>query len=193
VEPRLVLASASPRRAQILRELGVPFRITVSHVDEALRAGEGGAATVERLARAKAKAVARGETLPVLGADTEVISDGRILGKPKDAADAVSMLSGLAGREHEVVTGLCVALGERLHSAVERTSVRFAPMSAPELSWYAATAEPLDKAGAYNVYGLGGLFVESLSGSPSNVAGLPVRLLLRLVREAGVDLGWPSA
>ena len=193
MEPRLVLASASPRRAQILRELGIPFRVTVSHVDEALRAGEDGAATVERLARAKAATVARGEALAVLGADTEVVCDGRILGKPKDAADARAMLRGLAGREHEVVTGLCLARGASLHSAVERTSVRFAPMSAHELAWYAATGEPLDKAGAYNVYGLGGLFVESLSGSPSNVAGLPVRLLLRLVREAGVDLGWPAS
>ena len=193
MEPRLVLASASPRRAQLLRELGVPFRVKVSHVDEALRPGEDGAATVERLAREKASTVARGETLPVLGADTEVVCDGRILGKPKDAEDARAMLRGLAGREHEVVTGLCLARGASLHSAVERTSVRFAAMSPQELSWYAATGEPLDKAGAYNVYGLGGLFVESLSGSPSNVAGLPVRLLLRLVREAGVDLGWPAA
>jgi len=167
--------------------------VVVSHVDESLRAGEDGSATVERLAREKALTVARGEPLPVLGADTEVLCDGRILGKPRDEADARAMLQGLAGREHEVVTGLCLARGESLRSAVERTSVRFAPMSARELEWYAATGEPLDKAGAYNVYGLGGFFVESLFGSPSNVAGLPVRLLLRLARETGLDLGWPVA
>ena len=188
-----MLASASPRRARILRELGVAFRVVVSHADEALVAGEDGAATVERLAREKALVVARGESLPVLGADTEVVADGRILGKPQDAAQALAMLEGLAGREHEVVTGLCLARGERLVSGVERTRVRFAPMSAPELAWYAATAEPLDKAGAYHVDGLGALFVESVSGSPSNVAGLPVRLLLRLARESGLDLGWPVA
>jgi len=181
VEPRLVLASASPRRAQILRELGVPFRVKVSHVDEALRAGEDGAATVERLAREKASTVARGETLPVLGADTEVVCDGRILGKPRDAADARAMLSGLAGREHEVVTGLCLARGTRLHSAVERTSVRFAPMNAQELSWYAATGEPLDKAGAYAVQGYGALFVEAIEGSYSNVVGLPLSYLKHLL------------
>jgi septum formation protein len=193
VEPRLVLASASPRRARILRELGVEFKVVVSHADEALVAGEDGAATVERLARQKALVVARGESLPVLGADTEVLCDGRILGKPQGAPEALAMLQALAGREHEVVTGLCLARDGSLRSGVERTRVRFAPMSPRELAWYAATGEPLDKAGAYHVDGLGALFVESVSGSPSNVAGLPVRLLLRLAREAGLDLGWPAA
>ena len=103
------------------------------------------------------------------------------------------MLRGLAGREHEVVTGLCLASGGRLHSGVEKTRVLFAPMSPQELAWYAATGEPLDKAGAYHVDGLGAFFVESVFGSPSNVAGLPVRLLLRLAREVGIDLGWPPA
>jgi septum formation protein len=192
LQPRLVLASASPRRARILRELGVAFKAVVSHTDEALVAGEDGAATVERLARAKALAVARAESLPVLGADTEVLCDGRILGKPADARDAASMLGTLASREHEVVTGLCLASGGTLRSGVERTRVRLAAMSLRELEWYAGTGEPLDKAGGYHVDGLGALFVESVEGSPSNVAGLPVRLLLRLVREAGLDLGWPS-
>ena len=187
-----MLASASPRRARILRELGVAFKAVVSHTDEALVAGEDGAATVERLARAKALAVARAESLPVLGADTEVLCDGRILGKPADARDAASMLGTLASREHEVVTGLCLASGGTLRSGVERTRVRLAAMSLRELEWYAGTGEPLDKAGGYHVDGLGALFVESVEGSPSNVAGLPVRLLLRLVREAGLDLGWPS-
>lgn len=186
-----MLASASPRRARILRDLGVAFKVVVSHTDEALVAGEDGAATVERLARAKALAVAGGESLPVLGADTEVLCDGRVLGKPADTRDAVAMLGTLASREHEVVTGLCLASGRTLRSGVERTRVRLAPMSPRELAWYAGTGEPLDKAGAYHVDGLGALFVESVAGSPSNVAGLPVRLLLRLVREAGVDLGWP--
>jgi septum formation protein len=191
VEPRLVLASASPRRARILRELGVAFRVVVSHEDESLRPGEDGAVAVERLARAKALAVARGEALPVVAADTEVLCDGHILGKPADERDAVVMLRRLAGRAHEVVTGVCVADRGRTLSGVERSVVRFAPMSEEELRWYAATGEPLDKAGGYHVDGKGALFIETVEGSPSNVAGLPVRLLLRLVREAGLDLGFP--
>jgi len=193
LEPRLVLASASPRRARILRELGVSFRVEVSNQDESLRPGEDGAAAVERLARAKGLAVARTETLPVLAADTEVLCDGHILGKPADERDAVAMLRRLAGRAHEVVTGVCVVAGGVARSGVERSVVRFAPMNEEELRWYAATGEPLDKAGGYHVDGKGALFVETVFGSPSNVAGLPVRLLLRLVREAGLDLGFPKA
>jgi septum formation protein len=193
LEPRLVLASASPRRARILRDLGVSFRVLVSHEDESLQPGEDGAAAVERLARAKALAVAAGETLPVLAADTEVLCDGHILGKPADEGDAVAMLRLLQGRAHEVVTGVCVVSVGVARSGVERSVVRFAPMSEGELAWYAATGEPLDKAGGYHVDGKGALFVETVEGSPSNVAGLPVRLLLRLVREAGLDLGLPSA
>jgi septum formation protein len=103
------------------------------------------------------------------------------------------MLRGLAGRSHEVVTGLCLVSGGSARSGVERTSVRFAPMSQAELAWYAATGEPFDKAGGYHVDARGALFVEAVAGSPSNVAGLPVRLLLRLVRELGVDIGFPAA
>jgi len=193
VEPRLVLASASPRRARILRDLGVSFRVEVSHEDESLRPGEDGTAAVERLARAKALAVARGGTLPVLAADTEVLCDGHILGKPADERDALAMLRRLAGRAHEVVTGVCVVDRGVARSGVERSVVRFAPMSEGELAWYAATGEPLDKAGGYHVDGKGALFIETVEGSPSNVAGLPVRLLLRLVREAGLELGLPGA
>jgi septum formation protein len=193
LEPRLVLASASPRRARILRDLGVSFRVLVSHEDESLQPGEDGAAAVERLARAKALAVAREETLPVLAADTEVLCDGHILGKPADEGEALAMLRRLEGRAHEVVTGVCVVARGVARSGVERSVVRFAPMSEPELAWYAATGEPLDKAGGYHVDGKGALFIETVEGSPSNVAGLPVRLLLRLVREAGLDLGLPAA
>jgi septum formation protein len=169
------------------------FRVLVSHEDESLRPGEDGAAAVERLARAKAIAVARDEKLPVLAADTEVLCDGHILGKPADERDAVAMLRRLQGHAHEVVTGVCLVAGGVPRSGVERSVVRFAPMSDRELAWYAATGEPLDKAGGYHVDGRGALFVETVEGSPSNVAGLPVRLLLRLVREAGLDLGLPPA
>ncbi len=188
-----MLASASPRRARILRGLGVSFRVTVSHEDESLRPGEDGAAAVERLARAKALAVAREEALPVLAADTEVLCDGHVLGKPADDEDAVAMLRRLQGRAHDVVTGVCLVAGGVARSGVERSVVRIAPMSERELAWYAATGEPLDKAGGYHVDGKGALFVETVEGSPSNVAGLPVRLVLRLVREAGLDLGLPPS
>jgi septum formation protein len=188
VSAGLVLASASPRRARILESLGVPFRVVVSAVDETLHPGEDGAAAVERLARGKAEAVARTETAPVLGADTEVVCDGRILGKPGSPEAALEMLAGLAGRTHEVLTGVCLVHAGVTRSAVERTVVALAPLTEAERRWYVATGEPLDKAGGYHVDGRGALFVASVTGSPSNVAGLPVRLVLRLLREAGLGL-----
>lgn len=189
VQPLLVLASTSPRRARILRELGIPFRAVASAADETLRPGEGGAAAVERLARAKAEAVARTESLPVLAADTEVICEGRILGKPDSPPAALEMLRLLSGRTHEVVSGVCLIAGGVARSGVERTLVTFAEMTEEERAWYVATGEPMDKAGGYHVDGRGALFIVDISGSPSNVAGLPVRLLFRLAREAGVSLG----
>jgi septum formation protein len=191
LEPRLVLASASPRRARILRDLGVAFRVVVSEADESPLPGEDGALRVERLARSKAAAVASRETLPVLAADTEVVADGRILGKPTTPEDARAMLAALAGRRHEVLTGVCLVAGGIARSGVERTTVRLAPMTEAERAWYVATGEPMDKAGGYHVDGRGALFIEEVAGSPSNVAGLPVRLLLLLAREAGLDLGLP--
>ena len=188
--PLLVLASASPRRARILRELDVPFSVNVSHADESLRPGENGAAAVERLARLKALGVAREESLPVLAADTCVVCDDDVLGKPADEAEARVMLRRLSGRSHEVLTGVCLVARGQAHSGVERTLVTLAPLSDDEVAWYVATGEPLDKAGAYHVGGKGALFIEGVEGSPSNVAGLPVRLLLQLVRRAGLDLAW---
>jgi septum formation protein len=187
----LVLASASPRRAQILRSLGVSFRVVVSQAEERLEPGERAVAAAERLARLKATTVARLEPPPVLAADTLVVCDDRILGKPASAADARQMLRMLAGRTHDVVTGLCLIAPGTTVSGVERTAVTFAPMSADEIDAYVATGEPMDKAGAYHVDGRGALFVSSVAGSPSNVAGLPVRLFLRLAREAGLDVGLP--
>ncbi len=191
MEEHLVLASASPRRARILSDLGIPHRVVVSHADESLQPGEDGVAAVERLARAKAAAVARTETLPVLAADTEVICDGRVLGKPGSREAALAMLRTLSGRAHEVVTGVCVIANGEARSGVERATVLFAPLSDAEREWYVSTGESLDKAGGYHLHGRGAFFVESITGSPSNVAGLPVRLVLRLLREAGVDLGPP--
>ncbi len=183
-----MLASASPRRAHILRSLGVAFRVRVADVDETLEPGEGAGAAAERLARSKAQAVALVESLPVLAADTLVVCDDVALGKPVSEEDATRMLRRLAGRDHEVVTGVCVVSAGRARAGIERSTVRFAALTDDEISAYVATGEPLDKAGAYHIDGRGALFVESVAGSPSNVAGLPVRLVARLCSEAGVQL-----
>jgi septum formation protein len=191
VQPLVVLASASPRRAHILRALGIPFRTVVSSVDETVHPGEDGLAAAERLARAKAADVSRRETLPVLAADTLVVCEGKVLGKPSSSDEAAQMLRCLAGQQHVVVTGVCVQVGEQVFSGVETSTVSFATMSDDEIAWYVGSGEPSDKAGAYHIDGRGGLFVTSVEGSPSNVAGLPVRLVWQLAREAGIDLGWP--
>jgi len=190
-EPALVLASASPRRAAILTALGIPFRVAVSGVEEELLANEGAAEAAERLARAKAAAVATREVVPVLAADTVVTLDGAVLGKPESRGDAARMLRVLGGRTHEVITGVCLAAVGKVRSGVDLTRVTFAPLTEAQIDWYVGTGEPLDKAGAYHVDGIGASFVESVDGTPSNVAGLPVRLVLRLARESGLTLGPP--
>lgn len=189
--PTLVLASASPRRARLLRELGIEFEVVVSHVDESLHPGESGELAAERLARAKALAVAAGTALPVLAADTVVLCAGELLGKPASPDDARRMLHRLSGHTHEVVTGVCLARDGLALSARESTAVTFAALSPAEIDWYVATGEPLDKAGAYHVDGLGALFIKGVAGSPSNVAGLPLRLVYALAGELGLRLGPP--
>jgi septum formation protein len=184
----LVLASASPRRAAILQALGIPFRVVVSHADETLRRGETPGDAAMRLARAKAMAVAPSESLPVVAADTIVAIGGEMLGKPGSADDAARMLRVLAGREHQVLTGLCLVHKGQERTAVETTRVRFHDMTDAEILWYVATGEPMDKAGGYHIDGRAALFIVSVDGSPSNVAGLPVRLLYALAREMGIDL-----
>lgn len=187
MEPVLVLASASPRRAQILTSLGVAFRVSVSDVQEMLMPGEGGAAAAERLARAKAAAVGQRERLPVLAADTVVLCEGRVLGKPASVAEAADMLRLLAGRTHEVVTGVCVRARGSMHSGTERTAVTMGPMSEDEIGWYAASGEPLDKAGAYAAQGEGGRFVAEIRGSRTNVIGLPMEAVVPLLAKLGVE------
>ena len=187
----LVLASASPRRARLLRELGVEFEVVVSHVDESLHPGESGELAAERLAREKALAVASRTELPVLAADTVVLCEGELLGKPSSPDDARRMLHRLSGHTHEVVTGVCLARDGHVLSARESTEVTFAALSPAEIDWYVSTSEPLDKAGAYHVDGLGALFIKGVTGSPSNVAGLPLRLVYALAGELGVRLGPP--
>jgi len=176
-----VLASASPRRAHILRALGVDFRVVVSGADERLEPGEDAAAAAERLARLKAASVARVEAPPILGADTVVVCEGRILGKPASPDDAREMLRLLSGRTHEVVTGLCLITSGGTLSGVERTAVTFARMSAEEIDWYVGTGEPMDKAGAYGIQGPAALFVTGIRGSHSNVVGLPMELIYTML------------
>jgi len=188
-----VLASASPRRARLLDRLGVPYRVAPSEVAEDLRPGEAPEAAVERLARAKAAAVAEGErTLPVIGADTVVVAGGAILGKPGSDVEAAEMLRRLSGRTHEVLTGICVVNGGVAASGVERTAVTFGTLTGGDIDWYVRTGEPRDKAGAYHVDGRGALFIMRIEGSPSNVAGLPIGLLRRLAAQVGARLGFPD-
>lgn len=188
--PRIVLASSSPRRREILSALGLTFETRPGDVDETLRDGEPAFDAAERLAREKAAAVAQeARDALVVAADTLVVLDGEALGKPKDRADARRTLTRLAGRTHEVVTAVALARDGRLVSGREITRVHFAPMTPAEVEAYVASGEPDDRAGSYAIQGIGGLFVDRVEGSPSNVVGLPVRLLYTLASELGVNLG----
>ncbi len=182
--PTLVLASASPRRRQLLEMLAIPHLVSPAHVQEVPLPRETPAAYARRLARDKARAV---PGALVLGADTIVVLDGRILEKPADDAHALQMLTALQGRVHQVITAIClVADGVERHAADE-TLVTFRTCDATMLRDYIATGEPRDKAGAYGIQGWGAALVERIEGDFFGVMGLPVRLVLRLLAEAGVD------
>jgi len=189
-----VLASASPRRRELLAGLGLAFTVRAAEVDESPLPGEAPAACVRRLAAAKAAARAEAGEL-VLGADTVVVLDGLMLGKPRDAADARRMLASIAGREHAVLTGVTLheGAGGRRETVVETSRVRMAPLDPREIDWYVATGEPLDKAGAYAVQGLGALLVEEVHGNYTNVVGLPLPATRRLFDALGYDLRWFTA
>ncbi|MDE3197680.1 MAG: septum formation inhibitor Maf [Acidobacteriota bacterium] len=180
---KLVLASRSPRRAELLAAAGIDFTIRVADIDESVRGGESPADYVLRLAREKAAAVPAAEDEMVLGADTTVVIDGRILAKPDDAADAFRMLSALSGRRHSVITGVCLLGAGRSICEASTTNVWFAPMSREEIEDYVASGEPMDKAGAYGIQGLASRFIERIEGSYSNVVGLPVALVYRMLKS----------
>lgn len=189
---RLILASASPRRAELLRAAGIAFDVAAANVDESVLPGETPREHVRRLAEAKARAVLpRAGEQPVLAADTVVVVDGVILGKPVDDVDARRMLGILSGRAHEVITGVTLLhepakAGPHVRTDVAVTTVEFAELSDAEIDWYVASGEPADKAGAYAVQGLASRFVTRIDGSYSNVVGLPVALVYQLCGEAGL-------
>ena len=175
---KIILASRSPRRAELLTAAGIAFEVLAADVDETPRAHESPTAYVERLAIDKARAVlALRPDARVLGADTTVTIDGAILGKPENAADARRMLLMLSGRQHDVHTGVAVVSRAGLRSAVDSTRVWFTPMTDEDISWYVATGEPIDRAGAYAIQGRAARFIPRIDGSYSNVVGLPVALV----------------
>ena len=186
---RLVLASASPRRADLLRAAGIPFDAFPVEVDEHFLLGEEPGHAVARLAEAKATmAAASHRDAVVLGADTTVVIGGKALAKPADAEDAARMLRLLSGRDHEVLTGVCVWHKGRRLVHVEPTRVRMAKLAESEIEWYVATGEPFDKAGGYAVQGLASRFIEGIDGSYSNVVGLPISSVYELLKELGCDI-----
>ena len=182
----LVLASKSPRRQQILRDAGIPFVVRAADVAEERRSGESPVNYVRRLAEEKASAVPLESGEVVLGADTVVVVAGQVLEKPRDAADAMRMLALLSGREHEVITGICLRSATRKIVDTAITRVRFVVLTAEELEAYAASGEPMDKAGAYAIQGLASKFIDRIEGDYFNVVGLP----LARVTQALAELGW---
>jgi septum formation protein len=179
----LVLASRSPRRAQILRQAGIPFQVRPADVDEEPRPHEHPRDYVTRVAIDKALAITPAPDEIVLGADTTVVVRGEMLAKPADPADAARMLKALSGRRHEVITGICLKMGKRVVQDWSETSVWFAPLSHREIEDYVASGEPTDKAGAYAIQGLASKFIQRIEGCYFNVVGLPIALVYRHLRE----------
>jgi septum formation protein len=181
---RLILASASPRRAELLRAAGYEFDVVAADVDESIRDGESPSRYVRRLAADKSAAVSSADrTCAILGADTTVVVDDEILAKPRDAADAAAMLRRLSGRRHDVLTGVSLRHGAYEVGRVERTGVYVAALTDEEIAWYVATGEGRDKAGAYAIQGFASRFIPRIEGSYSNVVGLPVACVRELLTE----------
>ncbi len=186
----LILASASPRRAELLRNAGISFKVEPAHVPEQAMPGEQPLAYVQRLARDKARAIfARHSDSVVLGADTIVVADEHLLEKPRDDADATRMLRLLSGRAHQVITGVCLLAPGLEQTEAEITEVRFSPLTDAEIGAYVATREPIDKAGAYAIQGLASRWVERIAGCYFNVVGLPVPRVYRMMRKLEAETG----
>ena len=187
---KFVLASASPRRRELLSALGLEFEVRPALGEEHPESGLSGGETAKRLSCAKCLEVAAGagEDDVVIAADTVVCLDDKILGKPADAADAKRMLRALSGRDHRVFTGVTVCRGDRVLSDFEETAVHFRPLTEREIAAYLATGEPMDKAGAYGIQGRASLFVRAIEGDYFNVVGLPLCKLGQMLKELGVEL-----
>jgi septum formation protein len=187
---KFILASASPRRRELLASIGLSFDVLPSAIPEVRAAGESPEEYVARLSREKANAL--GEQNPsrwVIAADTTVLMDDQLLEKPLDGADAARMLGAIAGRTHTVYTGVTLLNVERAYhdTRVAESEVRMLSLTDSDIDWYVATGEPLDKAGAYAAQGIGGMFIDSIHGSYTNVVGLPLALLFQMLRKAGLD------
>ncbi|HVR41027.1 MAG TPA: Maf family protein [Thermoanaerobaculia bacterium] len=187
---KFILASSSPRRRELLASIGVDFDVIPSHVPEVHEPGEAPEEYVARLSRDKAERIAtQHPSRWVIAADTTVLLGEQLLEKPVDVADAERMLAAIAGQTHIVYTGVTLQNLERGHheTRVAESEVRMLPLSPDEIAWYVRTGEPLDKAGAYAVQGIGGMFIDSIHGSYSNVVGLPLATLFQMLRRAGID------
>lgn len=185
--PQVILASGSPRRADLLRQIGISFKVRVSGVAEHRQEGETPDAYVRRVALEKATAVVV-DGLPVLGADTTVVLAGQILEKPRDSQDAFEMLSNLQGQRHTVLTAIAMCDAQRHDVALASAEVVFREAKESELRQYCASNEPMDKAGAYGIQGIGGVFIAGICGQPSTVAGLPLVETNKLLEDFGVDV-----
>ena len=188
--PPLILASASPRRAELLRAAGIRFEVAVADVDETQQAGEDAEQYVRRLARDKAsRSAATHPGRAVLGADTAVVLEGEVLGKPRDAAHAVEMLSRLSGRSHRVLTGVClIDPSGNVQIDMGATRVDFRQLSDAEIDQYVASGEPMDKAGAYGIQAGARGFIAGIEGDVDTVVGLPVRLIQAMCRSARIQV-----
>jgi septum formation protein len=193
-DARIILASQSPRRRELLMLVGIPHEVRPADLDERVLTGETPAPHAERLARAKADAVAANEPgAIVIGADTIVVLDGDILGKPRDKADAAAMLQRLSGRTHTVLTAVAVARNGRTVSGVESVEVTFRPLASDQIAAYIATGEPMDKAGAYGIQGFGAVIVERVHGDYFAVMGLALGRLVGLLEQVGVTYRFGGA
>ena len=179
----LVLASQSPRRRELLEKLNIPFVVRVADADETMDPNCAPADEVARVSRIKALAIPRSEEDVVIAADTVVVLDGRVLGKPHSTDEARQMLTDLSGRSHEVMTGVTVLYGQRMLTHTEVTQIHFRPLSQREINRYVATNEPMDKAGAYGIQGGAALFVDGMQGDYYNVMGLPVCRLWQMLQQ----------
>ena len=185
---KLILASQSPRRKELLGLLGIPFDIRVSNADETMDPSQEPARQVALVSRRKAEATPRDPDSVVIAADTIVVCDGQILGKPKDRTDAIGMLRQLSGRTHQVMTGMTVLRGDQVSSCTEVTQVTFRPLTEAEIIRYVDSGEPMDKAGSYGIQGGAALFTQGICGDYYNVMGLPVCRLVQVLRETVPEL-----